>query len=319
MTTGTLVSVQGDVAAAEMRWICPHEHLLISMGEYQGETISKYPGNLEYARRQLVRMLVELRQIGINGLVDATPMGIGRDHDYARFAKTVSAESGVHVFLVTGLYERSRWPGWATERTALQLADMYVRELETGIGDTGVRPALLKAAVDEPFGEQEEKALTACAMAQRRTGVAVHVHATAHRRAIVDLITSHGVPPSRIYLAHVDMGTSEDEWLWLAEQGVRLVTTNWDFPFNMDQVEARRLVRLLISNGHLDKLLVSIDFALTIESRWCVGTWTWDNADRTSYAYLHTGVLPILRADGITDEQIGTMMHDNTVEMLTRR
>jgi phosphotriesterase-related protein len=135
----------------------------------------------------------------------------------------------------------------------------------------------------------------------------------------VDLLTGLGVDPTRIYLAHIDMNTSEDELIWLAERGVRLVTTNWDFPHHMDQEEARRLVKLLIGKGHLDQILVSIDFSLTIESRWSVGLWTWDNADRTSYAYLHTGVLPKLRAAGITDAHIERIMHDNPIEMLRRR
>ena len=61
------------------------------------------------------------------------------------------------------------------------------------------------------------------------------------------------------------------------------------------------------------------DFALAIESRWSVGIWTWDNPDRTSYAYLHTGVLPKLRVAGFTDAQIEKIMHDNPIEMLRRK
>jgi phosphotriesterase-related protein len=319
VTTGVLYSVIGEVETSMMRWIHPHEHLLISMGECRGETIAKYPGNVEYARRQLVGMLTELRRHGVTGLVDTTPIGIGRDEAYVAFAKAVSMASGVPVFLVTGLYVPGCWPAWAREWRATQIAELFTRELEQGIGDTGVRPALLKAAVGGEFGGQEEKVLAACAIAQGRTGVSVHVHSTGHRRAIVDLLTGLGVDPTRIYLAHIDMNTSEDELIWLAERGVRLVTTNWDFPHHMDQEEARRLVKLLIGKGHLDQILVSIDFSLTIESRWSVGLWTWDNADRTSYAYLHTGVLPKLRAAGITDAHIERIMHDNPIEMLRRR
>jgi phosphotriesterase-related protein len=304
---------------SEMRWIHPHEHLLISMGEFRGETIAKYPGNVEYARRHLVGMLKELRRHGVTGLVDTTPIGIGRDEAYVEFAKAVSRASGVDVFLVTGLYGAAHWPSWATEWTPSQIADLFTRELERGIGNTGVRPALLKAAVDGEFGAQEEKVLTACAIAQRRTGVSVHVHSTAHRHDIVDLLTGQGVDPTRIYLAHIDMNTTEDEWLWLATHGVRFVTTNWDFPHHMDQDESRRLVKLLIGRGHLDQLLISIDFSLTMESRWCVGLWTWDNPERTSYAYLHTGVIPKLRAAGITEAHIQRIMHGNPIEMLSRR
>lgn len=179
-------------------------------------------------------------------------------------------------------------------------------------------PACALASYGGEFTEREEKMLTACAIAQRRTGSSIHVHATGCRREIVDFLTGLDVDPARIYLAHVDMNTSEEEFLWLAERRVRLVTTNWDFPYHMDQEEARRLLKVLIEKGHLDKILISIDFALAIQSRWAVGIWTWDNPDRTSYAYLHTGVLAKLRASGFTDEQIETIMRDNPIEMLRR-
>ena len=89
--------------------------------------------------------------------------------------------------------------------------------------------------------------------------------------------------------------------------------------YDLPQEEARRLLKVLMEKGHLDKILISIDFALAIQSRWAVGIWTWDNPDRTSYAYLHTGVLAKLRASGFTDEQIETIMHDNPIEMLRRK
>lgn len=317
MKNNTVHSALGEVNASEMGWIHPHEHLLICMREHCGESVAAYPGNTEYARRQLVPMLKELAGYGVTGLVDPTPIGIGRDEDYVRFVQDVSASSGVSVFLATGLYGKAHWPQWASEWTAEKIGELFSRELENGIGNTGVRPCVIKAAVDGELAASERKVLTACAIAHRNTGASLHIHSILHRRATVDFLCGLSVDPTRIYLAHVDMITSEDEFLWLAERGVNFVTTNWDFPHHMDQEEAHRLINLLIEKGHLRQILVSIDFALTIESRWCVGLWTWDNPERTSYAYLHTGVLPKLRAAGVTDAHIETIMHDNPLEMIS--
>ncbi|MFC1451799.1 hypothetical protein ACFLSJ_00470 [Verrucomicrobiota bacterium] len=318
MKTQCLHSVLGEVDASAMRWIYPHEHLICLMDEFMGDTIANYPGNLEYLRRELVKRLVELREFNVNGLVDPLPMGIGRDEAYVAFCKQVSATTGIHIFLATGLYSADRWPPWAKEWSAEQLADLFSRELEKGIPGTGVRPSVIKAAVGQEFGPNEEKVLTACAAAQRNSGASLHIHSTANRREIVECLTGRGVNPSRIYLAHVDMNTSEDEFLWLADRGVRLVTTNWDFPHHMNQEEAYRLLKVLIGKGHLDKILVSIDFAFGIASRWKVTIDTWDNPERSSYSYLHTHVLPKLRVAGLTEPQLETIMHDNPVRMLTR-
>jgi len=89
----------------------------------------------------------------------------------------------------------------------------------------------------------------------------------------------------------------------------------------VDPAELRWLYpheHLLIARGHRDKILVSVDFALTIESRWTVGLGTWDNPDRTSYAYPRTGVLPKLRAAGFTEAHLQTIMRDNVLAMLRR-
>ena len=229
MMKDILYSVLGEVDVSEMRWLHPHEHLLISMEECRGETIAKYPGNVEYARRQIVKMLKELRQYGVTGLIDPTPMGIGRDEAYVEFAKSVSRASGVQIFLATGLYVPSHWPQWAFDWTTARIGSLFTKELEDGIGDTGVCACIIKAAVGQEFTAHEEKMLTAGAIAQRRTGCAIHIHTTGCRGEIVDLLTALGVDPTRIYLAHIDMNTSEEELLWLAERGIRFVTTNWDF------------------------------------------------------------------------------------------
>ncbi len=316
---GTIDTALGHVGAGELGWVYPHEHLLISMREFAGESIANYPGNTEYARREIIAMLREVRGYGVNGLADPTPMGIGRDDAYVWLARSVSEATGVHIFLSTGLYVSRNWPQWAIDETATQIGERFCAEFDRGIGETGARPTFLKAAVDGEVGPDEEKALAACAYAHRRTGAAVHVHAVCSRQAIFDVLTANGVDPSRIYMAHADMNTSESEFLWLAERGVRLVMTNWDFPYHMDQNEARRLVRVLIDAGHIDKILISIDFALTLESRWTVGRFTWDNPDRTSYGYFHTGVLPKLRTSGISDAELDVIMHDNPIDMVTRK
>jgi len=313
----TLESVLGPISADELRWVHAHEHLCADFAQREGRRLDAFPGNLEYVRRALKRMLGELPQYGVNGLVDPMPLGVGRDEVYVRLAQEVSQTSGVSIFLATGIYLPGHWPEWVTAATAEELASHFVREAEEGIEGTGVKPALIKVAA-KSLGPDEEKALTAAALAHRRTGQHHHCHVTNNRRPIVELLTGLGIPGRCIYLAHADMNTSEEEWLWLVEQGVGLVMTNWDYPYHMDQAEALRLTRLLLTRGYQDRLLIGLDFGMEIIDRSRTAIWTWDNPDRTSYSYLHTGVLPKLRAAGVTEEDLEWMMHRNPVEMLRR-
>ena len=315
MPEDVLYSVLGEVHPSEMQWVQPHEHLLVMLNEARGDIISELPGTVEYVRRQTLPMLKDLRKRGVNGFVDPLPMGYGRDSDFVAYAQSMSRATGMHIFLTTGLYLPSRWPAWAREMDASQLADVFSRDLEDGIGDTGVRPSIIKAGIGLDFGADHERMLSAVAMAHKRTGAALHIHSTGCRRETIDFLTSQGVDLSRVYLAHVDSRTSKEEYSWLAEQGVRFITTNWEFPYHIDPEENRQLLRFLIDKGHLDKILISIDFSYQI-TRYLTSINNWNNPERTSYSYLHTGVLPKLRAAGVTETQLEVMMHDNPVEML---
>jgi len=326
--TRRIESALGPVDASDLLWIHPHEHLIGGMNVQAGVTVRSRPGCAEYIRRQMLVMLPDLRRHGVNGLMDATTIDIGRDEDYVAYARGVSQSTGVHVFLVTGFYVPRGWPDWVKRATSTELADFVTREMEEGIGKTGVRPCVVKAAiqhdVSDPFDSEwapaHEKVLAACALAVKRSGAALHIHsAGGSRRQTVEFLRAAGVDPEQIYLAHVEMGASEDEFLWLASEGIRLVITCWGATHRINQSEVARLVKVLVDAGHADKVLLSMDFlfALMNEGR-NILIHLDDNADNCSFSYLHTHAIPLLRRQGLSQQQIETMMHANPLEMLAR-
>ena len=73
-----------------------------------------------------------------------------------RFIADVARESGVHVVVATGIWRdvpRSFWT-----RDLDEIADIFVREIEVGIEDTGIRAGAIKVANDmggvSPEGER---------------------------------------------------------------------------------------------------------------------------------------------------------------------
>ena len=196
----TIPSVTGDVDVSELRWLYPHEHLLVSWNQWRGETLASYPGNSEYARRQITAMLIELKALGVDALNDATPMGIGLDEAYVQFARDVSSASGVRVFLSTGLYATGHWPPWAHEWSAEQTATSSPAICRPASATPGFALAT-RAAVGTEITANEA---SACAIAHR---IPARPCRYTHRlpAEIVDLLTGQG---SRIYIAHVDMNTS---------------------------------------------------------------------------------------------------------------
>jgi phosphotriesterase-related protein len=320
-------SALGPIEKSEMRWIHPHEHLLGGMNVQAGVTVKSRPGCIEYIRRQMLMMLPDLSQYGVNGLVDALTIDIGRDDDYITYVQELSRSTGINVFLLTGFYVPSAWPDWVRQATPNVLSDFMIREFEEGIGKTNVRPSAIKAAIQHdvhaPFEDEwrlaHEKILTACSLAHRNTGAALHIHSAAgSRRQTVEFLLAAGVVAEHIYLAHVEMGASEEEFLWLAEQGVRLVVTCWGSTHMINQQELVRLVKLLVDRGHVNKLLLSMDFRFSLMNKGRdIMLPLDDNFNNCSFSYLHTHALPLLRNAGISLEQINVMMHDNPLEMLT--
>ena len=74
--------------------------------------------------------------------------------------------------------------------------------------------------------------------------------------------------------------------------------------------DARRINEImeLISKGYLNQILISTD--------------TWNKTDRCTYggwgyAHILRDVLPVMRAKGMTDEEIHTIMVDNPKRLLS--
>ena len=84
---------------------------------------------------------------GIRTVVEPSAMFLNRD---AEFSKRVADESGLQVVLATGIYTYDHLPQSLLNRNEDQLADIFVHEIEHGIQGTGIRPAFIKCAADEP-------------------------------------------------------------------------------------------------------------------------------------------------------------------------
>src|SRR5207245_1987557 len=123
----------------------------------------------------------ELRAVGVRTIVDPAPMEVGREPALQRAA---AERSGMQVIVSTGLYcETGRWfggiPPYFKLRSVDEITETYVTEIEKGIGDTGVRAGIIKAATSSGrITENEEKALRAAARAAHATGLNITTHTT---------------------------------------------------------------------------------------------------------------------------------------------
>jgi phosphotriesterase-related protein len=167
----TVETVRGPVEAESLGRTLPHEHVFI-LGH---ETLQNFnhrwgePWWDEEARvADAVAKLQRLRDGGIETIYDPTAVGLGRD--IGRI-KRINEQVDLNVVVCTGIYSFMELPQFLRYRTPEALAAIFVRELTEGIGDTGVKAAFIKCAVEE-YGLVGEvpKILAAVATAAIETG-----------------------------------------------------------------------------------------------------------------------------------------------------
>lgn len=270
-----------------------------------------------------------LRASGFAAMIDATPMGVGRDADaMAR----VSATTGLAVVATTGRHREAHYDAdhplrdWSIERLAARftadIADALpaddgalLREesLASAVGPFGdpVRAGILKAGIDywriSPF---ERDTLAAVAAAHRATGAAIMVHlefcTAAHE--VIDLLGAEGVAADRIVLAHADRDPDPGLHAELAARGAYLGYDGVARPRTRSDAELLTLTERAVSLGAGSRILLGGDVAR--RTRYLA------YGGMPGLAYLGERYLPRLRVR-IGDEALDAMLVDNPARLLT--
>ncbi|MDQ2949451.1 MAG: phosphotriesterase-related protein, partial [Acidobacteriota bacterium] len=186
-----------------------HEHIFV----LSAEIIQNYPeawGDEERRVEDAVTRLNELHSRGVNAIVDLTVIGLGR---YIPRIQRIAERTPLHIIVATGIYTYNDLPFFFQLQgpgTVLggpeMMTDMFVKDIQQGIADTGVKAGILKCATDEPgLTPGVERSLRAVAQAHRRTGVPISTHTHARKRRGLDqqrIFREEGVDLRRVIIGH---------------------------------------------------------------------------------------------------------------------
>jgi phosphotriesterase-related protein len=263
MTLGgasTVMTVRGPIPAGDLGVVLPHEHVFIDL-------LREYRGTGLLADEALaVEELVLFRDAGGGTLVDCTTEGLGRRPEALR---RVSEASGVAIVMGAGHYRRpyldeGRIDGASVDR----LADDIVRDLEVGVGDTGIRAGIIgEVGCDRVISAVEERVLRAAARAHRRTGVTITTHAARWPvgEPQLDLLAEEGVDPGRVIIGHCDMVPDPAYHLRLARRGAWVQFDTLQGVHEVDTHQRLAWIGALVDAGLEDRLLLSHDVCLTTD------------------------------------------------------
>jgi phosphotriesterase-related protein len=291
-------SVLGPLDSADLGFTLMHEHILVgTAGGYRDypELLGADP--MERAVAELARA----RQGGVDSIVDATTLDLGRNVELLADA---SRQSGVNIVACTGWW--LDFPRFFEGVTVEQLAAAFVREVEQGIAGTDIKAGILKSASDvEGVTAEGELVLRAVARAHIRTGAPIMLHSYSPGqvgRRQLEVLREEGVALNRVKLDHSNDTTDVEYLLWLLGQGCYLGLDR--YPGRIASPEARtRTMKALIDEGFAPRLCPSHD---GIALRVITGDRERVEQERRErnphgYLYLKKVVFPQLRAMGVDE------------------
>jgi phosphotriesterase-related protein len=301
--TASVMTVRGPVPAADLGVVLPHEHTFIDLvREYRGD-------GLLSDEALAVEEIARFRDAGGSTLVDCTSEGLGRRPEALR---RVSEATGVSIVMGAGHYRRPYLDEALIDRLSVDaIADGIVRDLEEGVGDSGVRAGIIgEIGCDRAISAVEERVFRAAARAHRRTGVTITTHAARWPigEAQLDLLAEEDVEPGRVIIGHCDMVPDPAYHLRLAHRGAWV---QFDTVQGVHEVDTRRRlewIRALVDAGLEARLLLSHDVCLTSDLAAYGGS---------GYAYLLTGFRERMLEAGFPETLLTRLMVDNPRRALT--
>jgi phosphotriesterase-related protein len=307
-------TVQGPVDGAALGSTLMHEHIFVLSPEIE-KTAEEWDETAEQGRA--VTQLRELKEKGIDTLVDLTVIGLGRY--IPRIQAVAALVPEINIVVATGVYTYNEVPMYFHFRgpgTVLggpePMVEMFVREIREGIADTGVRAGILKCASDSPgITAGVERVLRAVAQAHRATGVPITTHTPRPPEPWglqqQRIFKEEGVDLSRVVIGHSGGTLNTDYHLELIENGSYLGFDHFGMSSFTLEERVDAVVRLC-ERGYAERIVLSHDAMCFVD--WfprpmldALKNWRW--------THIPTEVLPVMRERGVSEADIRTMMVDN--------
>jgi phosphotriesterase-related protein len=319
-----LQTAKGQIDTGSLGHVLMHEHVFV----LSTEIMQNYPedwGEEEARVTDAIARLNELKAAGIDTIVDLTVTGLGR---YIPRIQRIAAQTDLNIVVATGLYTYNdvphyfhfRGPGTLLDGPEL-MTDMFLRDINEGIGDTRVKAAILKCATDEPgITPGVERVLRAVALAHRQTGVPISTHTHAPTRRGLEqqrIFAEEGVDLSRVVIGHSGDTTDISYLEEVIANGSYIGMDRFGIDVILPFEERVDTVARMCERGHADKMVLSHDASCHID--WLGDDIVAQATPRWHFLHISRDVIPALKERGVTDDHLHQMLVDNPRAIFERQ
>ncbi|MGW0802495.1 phosphotriesterase family protein [Nonomuraea sp. NPDC002799] len=318
----TVNTVLGPVPGRELGVVAIHEALL-----------SVFPG-AEYAfdvtidRAEIFETLAaklnDFREHGGGTIVDNTGMFHGRD---VRLYEALSRTTGVHIVASAGQGPEELLGGYfltpqtnpPTPWPAGKFADLFAEEVTEGmvvprVERRGAAGLVATAATRTGMTATDESLFRGAARAALATGVPLSIRFGNDAVHDLQVVLDEKVPAGRVVVGGLDRkdAVAAGAPLKVAAQGayVALDHAGTEDDAHVTGAERAALVAGLIEAGHGDRILLSSN---------ATGVAKGHPAGDVPYSYVLTTFVPLLKAQGLRDEDVSRILVDNPRDLLSVR
>jgi phosphotriesterase-related protein len=332
--SGFAMSVLGPIATAELGVTLMHEHILLDASsklqvpcecsamafaerpvamEMLGQLRLNPVGNRDNCRLLdadlAVDELQKYTELGGRTVVDATPIGSGRD---LVALQRIARRSRLNIIGGSGYYIEASHPPYVRDASIDDLAEKIMFD----VGGLERRPQVIAGIIGEigispDFTAQEEKCLRAASRAAARTQVPLSIHLPGWRRygdRVLDIVEEEGANLAHTILCHMNPSLKDKDYQRrLARRGCFLEydMIGIDFYFAEKKAQAPSdednaiAIAELIADGFIERLLLSHDVFLKMMLTKYGGY---------GYGHILRNFAPRLLDHGVTHEQLDTLM-----------
>jgi len=317
-------TVRGPVDADQLGATLMHEHIYVKNPELEQD----YP-DPEWDETGMVKTAQEgleaLYDKGVSTVVDLTVLGLGR---FIPRIQQVAAGTRANIIVATGFYTakdlpaffHNHGPGLRIDMPE-PLERMFLHDIQVGIGDTGVKAAIIKVVTDkEGITPDVGRVLRSAARAQRETGVPISTHTNvAFRTGLMqqEFFREEGVDLERVMIGHSGDSTDLDYLKELMDNGSTIGMDRFGIESMLPDEDRINTVVRLCEQGYAGRMTLSHDaafFSINSEpSHRAVLEPHWNHFN------VSNRVLPALRERGVSEEAIRQMMVANPARVLAPR
>jgi phosphotriesterase-related protein len=317
---GKVNTVLGLVPAENLGITLPHEHFAFAYpGWYADDTMAPY--DYEAVLKTDLEVIKAAQKYKIATIIDATPNDTGGRNP--KLYKELAEKTGMNIICSTGLYTehegappyfktRQMWYGTDISK---MISELFIREITQGIGKTGVKAGVIKCGTSGggKISPYETAVLKAAVIAQKATGVPIITHTEAAGGVEqAELFLSEGADPKKVMIGHVSNNKDIEYHKAILAKGVYIAFDRLGLEIITPTDVIVKNVAELCKQGYANKIMLSHD---------TVNVWLGRQIDTPEQVlkalanwridHISQNVLPALKALGVTDEQIKTMMVDN--------